>query len=224
MNNDQAIWTSVDAYFNNLLIASDHALDAALTDCVEADIPLHNLAANQGQLIALLIRMHQSKTVLEIGTQAGYSAIWIARALSDEGRVVSLEIDPKRAEVARNSIKRAGLADKVEIITGAAADTLPLLAAEGYAPFDFIFIDADKPSNPIYLEWALKLSRPGSIIFADNVVRNGAVTDFNSDDPNVQGVQLFTELVAKEPRLSATTIQTVGEKGYDGFLLAIVQA
>lgn len=224
MNDSQTTWTAVDTYFNNLLLAADQDLDAALNDAAEAGMPMHNLSPSQGQLLSLLMRMHQSKSVLEIGTLGGYSTIWIARALPDGGRVISLEIDPDRAEVARKSIARAGLGDKVEIRTGPAANTLPLLAAEGRGPFDFIFIDADKPSNPIYLEWALKLSRPGTVIFADNVVRNGAVTNTDSDDANVQGVQQFTELIAKEPRLSATAIQTVGEKGYDGFILAIVQS
>ncbi|MFD0749712.1 O-methyltransferase [Mucilaginibacter calamicampi] len=224
MNDSHTTWTAVDTYFNNLLLPADQYLDVALSDAAEAGMPMHNVSPSQGQLIALLMRMHQSKSVLEIGTLGGYSTIWIARALPEGGRVISLEIDPTRAEVARKSIARAGLDNKVEIITGAAVDTLPTLAAKGYAPFDFIFIDADKPSNPIYLEWALKLSRAGTVIFADNVVRNGAVTNADSDDANVKGVQQFTELIAKETRLSATAIQTVGEKGYDGFILAIVQS
>jgi len=160
--------------------------------------------------------------VLEIGTLGGYSTIWLARALPPGGRVITLEADPVCAEVARINIERAGLADRIEIRVGRAADSLPQLLAEGAGPFDFIFIDADKPSNPLYLEWALKLSRPGTAIIGDNVVRHGAVADPHSTDANVQGVRRFLELMAAEPRLSATALQTVGSKGWDGFSLAIV--
>lgn len=166
--------------------------------------------------------MSGARTVLEIGTLAGYSTIWLARALPAGGRVVTLEVDEQCAALAAANVARAGLEDVVDIRLGKALDTLPRLAAEGAGPFDLVFIDADKPSNPDYLQWALKLTRPGSVIVGDNVVREGAVTDADSTDPRVQGVRRFTELVAAHPRLTATTVQTVGEKGYDGFTLALV--
>lgn len=160
--------------------------------------------------------------MLEIGTLGGYSTIWLARALPEGGKLVTLESDPECAEVARGNIERAGLAEVVEIRVGRALDTLPELAEEGYGPFDVVFIDADKPSNPDYLAWSLKLTRPGSLIIADNVVRDGEVVDGASDDPKVQGVRRFTELVAAEPTLTATALQTVGSKGHDGLMMALV--
>ncbi len=193
-----------------------------MRDSAEVGMPPHHVAPNQGKLLNLLVQIQQARTVLEIGTLGGYSTIWLARALPPGGRIVTIEVDPERGKIARASIERAGLSDRVELRVGRALDVLPQLEAEGQGPFDLIFIDADKPSNPAYLAWALRLSRPGTVIFADNVVRDGAVTDAQSQDPNVQGIQRFSELVAQEPRLSATTLQTVGEKGYDGFLLALV--
>jgi predicted O-methyltransferase YrrM len=166
--------------------------------------------------------MHGAKTILEVGTLGGYSTIWLARALPEGGRLITLELDPKHAKVARANIERAGLADKVEVLVGSAHDTLPLLADEGLPPFDLVFIDADKPSNPVYLEWALKLTRPGSVIIIDNVVRNGGVSDPFSRDANVQGVRQALADIMANPRLSATALQTVGSKGYDGFALALV--
>lgn len=180
------------------------------------------VAANQGKLLNLLARLQGARTVLEIGTLGGYSTIWLARALPEGGSVVTLEADPECAEVARRNIERAGLADVVEVRVGPALDTLPLLAEQGYGPFDVVFIDADKPSNPDYLAWSLKLTRPGSLIVADNVVRDGEVADAASEDPKVRGVRRFTELVAAEPTLTATALQTVGTKGYDGLLMALV--
>ncbi|MFF2960745.1 O-methyltransferase [Streptomyces sp. NPDC057963] len=215
-------WTEVDDYFNGLLVGSDEALDAAVEASDEAGLPAIQVAANQGKLLHLLARLQGARTVLEIGTLGGYSTIWLARALPEGGRLVTLESDPRCAEVARGNIERAGLADVVEIRVGGALDTLPGLAEEGYGPFDVVFIDADKPSNPDYLAWSLKLTRPGSLIIADNVVRDGEVVDGTSDDPRVQGVRRFTELVAADPRLSATALQTVGSKGYDGLLMALV--
>lgn len=217
-----ARWTEVDDYFNGLLVGPDEALDAAVEASDGAGLPAMQVAANQGKLLNLLARLQGARTVLEIGTLGGYSTIWLARALPEGGKVVTLEADPAYAEVARTNIERAGLADVVEIRVGRALDTLPELAAEGYGPFDVVFIDADKPSNPDYLAWSLKLTRPGSLIVADNVVRDGGVVDGTSDDPKVQGVRRFTELVAAEPTLSATALQTVGSKGYDGLMMALV--
>lgn len=217
-----ARWAEVDDYFNGLLVGSDEALDAAVEASDKAGLPAIQVAANQGKLLHLLARLQGARTVLEIGTLGGYSTIWLARALPEGGRLVTLESDPECAEVARGNIERAGLAEVVEIRVGRALDTLPELAAEGYGPFDVVFIDADKPSNPDYLAWSLKLTRPGSLIIADNVVRDGEVVDGASEDPKVQGVRRFTELVAAEPTLTATALQTVGSKGYDGLMMALV--
>ncbi|MGC5401409.1 O-methyltransferase [Streptomyces sp. DT20] len=218
----QARWTEVDEYFNALLLGPDEALDAAVEASEKAGLPAIQVAANQGKLLNLLARLQGARTVLEIGTLGGYSTIWLARALPEGGSVVTLEADPECAEVARRNIERAGLADVVEVRVGPALDTLPLLAEQGYGPFDVVFIDADKPSNPDYLAWSLKLTRPGSLIVADNVVRDGEVADAGSEDPKVRGVRRFTELVAAEPTLTATALQTVGTKGYDGLLMALV--
>lgn len=215
-------WAEVDRYFADLLVPPDSALDAALEASDAAGLPRHNVSPNQGKFLSLLAQIQGARTILEIGTLGGYSTIWLARALPADGRLITLEADPKHAEVARANIARAGLADVVELQLGVALDTLPKLADEGYDPFDLIFIDADKPSNPDYFAWALTLSRRGSLIIIDNVVRNGAVLDAASDDPNVRGVRRFNELLAAEPRVSATAIQTVGSKGYDGFAIALV--
>ncbi|MEU8701839.1 O-methyltransferase [Streptomyces sp. NPDC048680] len=218
----QARWAEVDDYFNALLLGPDEALEAAVEASDRAGLPAIQVAANQGKLLHLLARLQGARTVLEIGTLGGYSTIWLARALPAGGRVVTLEADPECAEVARRNIERAGLAEVVEIRVGPALDTLPELAEQGYGPFDVVFIDADKPSNPDYLAWSLKLTRPGSLIVADNVVRDGEVVDAGSQDPKVRGVRRFTELVAAEPTLTATALQTVGSKGYDGLLMALV--
>jgi predicted O-methyltransferase YrrM len=215
-------WTEVDEYFTGLLAPPDPALAAALADADTAGLPSAHVAANQGKLLYLLAAATGARQVLEIGTLAGYSTIWLARAVPAGGVVISLEADPAYADLARANLARAGLDGVAEVRTGPALETLPAVEAAGGGPFDFIFIDADKPSNPDYLAWALKLSRPGTLIVADNVVRDGAVVDPDSADPRVQGVRRFTELVAAEPRLSATALQTVGVKGYDGFLLALV--
>lgn len=218
----QELWTEVDRYITDLLVPSDPVLDAVLQASDAAGFPPHNVSPSQGKLLMLLALIHQARNILEIGTLGGYSTIWLARALPADGRLITLESNPQHAEVARENIKRAGLAHLVDVQAGRAIDTLPQLATEGYNPFDLIFIDADKPSNPEYLAWALKLSRRGSLIIADNVVRNGTVIEANSDDPNVQGVRRFNELLAAESRVSATAIQTVGSKGYDGFAIAVV--
>ncbi len=219
----QQTWTAVDDYFNGLLVAADDALEGALRRQEAAGLPHINVAPNQGKLLHLLARIHQARTILEIGTLGGYSTIWLARALPEGGRLVTLEIDPKHAEVAQANLAAAGLAAQVEIRLGVARDTLPTLANDPAVPFDLVFIDADKPSNPLYVEWALKLTRPGSVIVIDNVVRNGGVGDPDSSDPNVHGVWKAIEMLANDPRLDATAVQTVGSKGYDGFTIAIVQ-
>jgi predicted O-methyltransferase YrrM len=188
----------------------------------EAGLPAINVAPNQGKLLHLWARMVGARSILEVGTLGGYSTIWLARALPDGGRLISLEADARHAEVARANIARAGLQAVVEVRLGMALDTLPELAAEGREPFDFVFIDADKPNNAAYFDWALTLSRPGSIIVVDNVVRDGDVIDADSDSSTVQGVRRLLERIAAEPRVSATAIQTVGAKGYDGFAIALV--
>lgn len=220
----QEQWSAVDRYLTDLLVPADAALDAALEASAAADLPAINVAPNQGKLLHLLARIQGARTILEIGTLGGYSTIWLARALPPGGRLITLESNPKHAEVARANLHRAGLADVVDVRLGRALETLPALAAEGRGPFDLIFIDADKPSNPDYFVWALKLSRRGSVIVVDNVVRKGAVADPESADPNVQGARRLAELLAVEPRVSATAIQTVGSKGYDGFAIALVTA
>jgi len=218
----QKTWTSVDRYLDDLLVGHDAALDEALQASVEAGLPPISVSPTQGKLLNLLARVRGARAILEIGTLGGYSTIWMARALPADGRLVTLEIDPKHAEVARSNLARAELAAPVEVMLGRALATLAQLSAEGAGPFDLIFIDADKASLPEYFRSALGLSRPGSLIVIDNVVRDGAVIDAASRDPSVQGVRRLNELMAAEPRVSATTIQTVGAKGYDGFALALV--
>ena len=220
----QEQWTAVDRYFTDLLVPPDPALDAALRTSGAAGLPPINVAPNQGKLLQLLAMIQGARSMLEIGTLGGYSTIWLARALPAGGRLITLEADPTHAEVARANIAGAGLADVVEVRLGRALETLPRLAAEGRGPFDLIFIDADKPSTPDYFAWALKLARRGSLIVVDNVVRGGAVIDAASDDAGVRGVRRFNELLAAEPRVSATAIQTVGSKGYDGLVIALVTA
>ena len=216
------LWTAVDGYFADLLVGDDAALDAVLEASATAGLPPINVSPTQGKLLHLMARAIGARNILEIGTLGGYSTIWLARAVLPGGRVVSLEADPRHAEVARANITLAGLQDVVEVRLGMALETLPELAAENREPFDFIFVDADKPNNAAYFDWALKLSRPGSIIFVDNVVREGEVIDATSDSPTVQGVRSFLDRLAAEPRVSATAIQTVGNKGYDGFAIALV--
>ena len=219
---DHERWSAVDAYIADLLVRHDPPLVAALEASAAAGLPPSAVSPSEGKLLHLLARVRAAREILEIGTLGGYSTIWLARALPPGGRLVTLELEPTYAEVARANIDHAGLADVVELRLGRALDVLPELAAEGRAPFDLVFIDADKRSNAEYLAWALELSRPGTLIIADNVVRNGAIADAGSDDPSVQGARRFIELLATEPRVSATTIQTVGSKGYDGFAVALV--
>jgi predicted O-methyltransferase YrrM len=222
MHSPQDHRSAVDDYFASRLAPSDPVLDAVLAANAAAGLPAHDVTPLQGRFLELLVRITSARRILEIGTLGGYSTIWMARALGDEGRILTLEADPKHAEVARGNLEEAGLADRVDLRIGAALDTLADIAAEGGVPFDLVFIDADKPSNPDYLAWALKLTRTGSLIIADNVVRDGAVADGTSADPRVQGVRRFTDMIAAEPRLVGTAMQTVGTKGWDGFAMAVV--
>jgi predicted O-methyltransferase YrrM len=215
-------WRAVDDYLNELFVGADPALEAALQASAEAGLPPINVAPTQGKLLYLLARAVGARAVLEIGTLGGYSTIWMAAALPEGGRLTTLEVNPAHAAVARDNIAQAGLADRVELRVGPALDTLPQLVAEGRGPFDLVFIDADKPGYTDYLDWSLQLSHTGTLIVADNVVRNGAVIDEAHDDPNVQGVRRFNKRLADEPSVSATAIPTVGGKGYDGFALAVV--
>ncbi|NER00498.1 MAG: O-methyltransferase [Cyanothece sp. SIO2G6] len=224
MTVNQDTWTAVDNYFTNLLAPSDSALDRTLQASDVAGLPSHQVTANQGKLLQILAQMQGARNILEIGTLGGYSTIWLARALPPDGRVVTLEVNPQHGAIATQNIAQANLSDQVEIRIGSATDSLAALVAEQAGPFDLIFIDADKPNNPVYFDWSLKLSRPGTVIVGDNVVRDGAVVDSNSADPKVQGVRRFCELIAADSRLSATAIQTVGSKGYDGFAIARVNA
>jgi predicted O-methyltransferase YrrM len=218
----QTRFAEVDRYFAELFASQDQTLDAVIQANAAAGLPAYDVSPVQGKLLQLFVKLTHARRVLEIGTLGGYSTIWMARALPQDGRIVTLEFNPHHAEVARANFEQAGVAEKIELHEGAALDSLPRIAAQGSDPFDLIFIDADKPNNPGYLAWALRLSRPGTLIIGDNVVRDGAVADAENTDPNVQGVRRFLELTAREPRLSATAIQTVGLKGYDGFSLAVV--
>jgi len=217
-------WTAVDSYIEKLFIAPDFALEAALNSSKAAGLPTINVSPAQGKLLHLLARMQGAHKILELGTLGGYSTIWLARALPADGRLISLEIDPKRAEIARANIARAELASVVEIRVGRATDSMQRLLTESSGTFDLIFIDADKPSYAEYLQWALKLSRAGTLILADNVIRKGAVADPASTDENVQGIRKFNEALAAEKRVTTSVIQTVGSKGYDGLALILVTA
>jgi len=215
-------WTAVDQYFSEQLLPSDPVLEAALESSVTAGLPPISVSPNQGKFLQMLAQIVGARSILEIGTLGGYSTIWLARGLGANGRVITLEVDAKHAEVARLNFSRAGLQGVVELRIGNALETLPQLFAERRSPFDFIFIDADKENIPAYFEWALRLSRPGTLIVVDNVVRDGAVIDPDSSDPRVQGVRRFIEQLGAESRASGTAIQTVGIKGYDGFAIVLV--
>lgn len=215
-------WTEVDGYFDARLIPADPTLDAAIAAITAAGMPAHSVSPSQGKLLHLLARAMGARSVLEIGTLGGYSTIWLARALPDGGRVVTLEADALHAEVAQANLERAGVADRVEIRVGLAVDSLAALAAEDAGPFDLVFIDADKESNTAYLRWSLQLTRPGSLLVADNVVRGGAIVDPEAHDASIAGVREFADALAAERSVNATAIQTVGGKGYDGFVLALV--
>lgn len=218
----ESMWNAVDAYTTGALVASDAALDTAATANEEFGLPDIAVAPNQGKFLHLLARVQGARSILEIGTFGGYSSIWLARALPEGGRLVTLESEESFAAVARANIARAGVADAVDLRVGTAMDLLAELAAEDAGPFDLVFVDANKPAIPEYFTWALRLTRPGSVIVVDNVVLGGAVLDPEHPDRGVRGVRRFHEMVAAEPRVSATTLQTVGSKGHDGFTLALV--
>lgn len=220
MTDAQETWTAVDAWVEARFVPEDAALDGALAAADEAGLPAIQVSAAQGRLLELLVRMSGARSVLEVGTLAGYSTIWLARGLPAGGTVLTLELDPHHAQVARDNLDRAGLSDAVEVRVGPAAETLATLTG----PYDLVFIDADKAGTAAYFTAALRLSRPGTVIVVDNVVRRGAVTDTSATDADVLGVRAFAELVAHEPRVRATAIQTVGRKGYDGFALAVVDS
>jgi predicted O-methyltransferase YrrM len=218
----EAVWSNVDRYLAEALIPTDAILEAALAANAAADLPAIDVSPTQGKFLHMLATIQGAKRILEVGTLGGYSTIWLARALPSDGHLITLEYSPKHADVARSNIARAGFSDFVEIRVGAAADSLAQLHAERPAPFDIIFIDADKPSNPTYLEWALKLSRKGTLIVVDNVIRDGEITNAASTDPSITGTRTMFEKMASDPRLTATALQTVGSKGYDGFAFALV--
>ncbi|MFJ8104991.1 O-methyltransferase [Streptomyces sp. NPDC096132] len=221
---ESQVWDAVDAYFTAHLAPDDEVTAAALRDSEAAGLPAINVTPNQGKLLRLLAEIQGARAILEIGTLAGYSTIWLARALPADGRLISLEYDPHHAEVAVRNIARAGLDKVVEVRVGAALESLPRLADENPPPFDLVFIDADKANNLHYLEWALRLTSTGSLIVIDNVVRSGRIVDAGSEDGDVRGTRAALELMGSHPRLSGTAIQTVGTKGYDGFALARVLA
>lgn len=216
------LWTEVDNYICGKLLPSDKVLEESLNANIAGGLPSYDVSPAQGKLLNILVRMHGAKRVLEVGTLGGYSAIWMAQALPADGKLVSLEYVSRHAEVARENIERAGLSDKVEIRVGEAAKTLADLQREGQAPFDFIFIDADKSNNAIYLDWALRLARKGTVIVCDNVIRDGDIVDTTHTDPGVEGTRAAFDFIAANPGLDATAIQTVGTKGYDGFIIATV--
>ncbi|MGO9135710.1 MAG: O-methyltransferase [Methylovirgula sp.] len=219
---NETLWADVDHYITDVLVKPDPILDAALAASDAAGLPAISVSPNQGKLLQLVAQAIKAKCILEIGTLGGYSTIWLGRALPEGGRLISLEANEKHATVARSNIANAGLNDKIEVRLGRALETLPQIAAESKGPFDLAFIDADKQNNPEYFQWALTLSRPGSLIIIDNVVRDGAVANVASLDPDVLGVRRLNELMAGDPRVFATAMQTVGIKGYDGFAVALV--
>src|SRR5690242_9547829 len=216
------LWKEVDRYLSDRLVAPDSALEEALAANAAAELPAIDVAPNQGKLLHLLARIAGARRILEIGTLGGYSTIWLARALPKDGRLITLEASAKHAEVARKNIARAGLSEMLDLRLGAALDTLPQLVEESAGPFDLIFIDADKPNIPDYLTWSLKLSRKGTVVLIDNVIREGEILDASSSDTSVQGVRRLFDMLHDEPRLQATALQTVGSKGYDGFAMAVV--
>lgn len=218
----QEDWDKVDLYFAEALLGADRRMDEVLAANAAAGLPQIDVSPLQGKLIHLIARAIGARRILEIGTLGGYSTIWLARAVGPEGEVVTLEYEVEHARIAHANVTRAGLADRVDIRVGAALDLLPRVEAERRGPFDLVFIDADKASQDLYLAWGVRLSRPGTVIIGDNVVREGEVADGGSENPAVQGIRRFIDLLAREPRLSATAIQTVGTKGWDGFALAVV--
>ncbi|MFM9279762.1 O-methyltransferase [Paenibacillus jiagnxiensis] len=215
-------WSKVDEYIGEKLIAHDPILEQVLEANRQADLPAIDVSPCQGKLLSLLAQMAGAKRILEIGTLGGYSTIWMARTLPADGKIVTLELDPRHAQVARANFALAGLEEKVDLRLGNALEQLAQLDQEGTEPFDLIFIDADKPNNPAYLRWALHFSHPGTVIIGDNVIREGEIINKHSTDPRIHGVRAFYDLLADEPRINATAMQTVGSKGYDGFVLGLV--
>ena len=219
---NQKVWAAVEQYLDKMLIPPDPALKESLAAAAKAKLPAIQVSSVQGKMLHLMALMIGARKILEIGTLGGYSTIWMARALPEGGRLITLEADPKHADVARRNFARAGVESKVELRLGKALDTLPQVAADGLGPFDMFFIDANKSNMPEYFEWSLKLARKGSVIIADNVVREGAVLDAKSKDADIRGVRRFLEMVGKEKRVSGTALQTVGTKSYDGFATVLV--
>jgi predicted O-methyltransferase YrrM len=220
----EPIWTDVDQYLTQTLISADPVLDSVMAANTAAGLPSIDVTATQGKFLHLLACLVSAKRILEVGTLGGYSTIWLARALPKDGKLITLEYEPKHAQVALKNISNTGLGHIVELRQGRAADSLAQLHAENVAPFDLIFIDADKPNNPVYLDWAIKLSHPGTLIVVDNVIRDGKIADVSSTDPAITGTRSMFEQMGANPRLKATALQTVGGKGYDGFALALVTA
>lgn len=216
------LWGEVDSYLEDLLVRPDEALRAALAASAAAGLPAINVTPSQGKFLSLLARLHRASTILEVGTLGGYSTIWLARALPPDGRLITLEINPRHAEVARANLARAGLTERVELRLAPAGESLQGLVAEGRHVFDLVFIDADKPGNADYFTQALALTKAGSVIVVDNVVRQGKLLDSSGADANVEGARRVLELMAAEPRVTATALQTVGSKGHDGFAIALV--
>ena len=220
---NEELWAEVDEYLVEKLIPADAALTAAREANAAAKLPAIDVSPTQGKLLYLLATVRKAQRILEVGTLGGYSTIWLANALPDGGRLITLEVEKRHAEVALENVRRAGLSDRVELRLGPAADSLAALVAENAEPFDLIFIDADKPNNPVYLEWAMRLARPGTLVIVDNVIREGAVIQPESEDESVRGTRRLFDLIATEPRLEATALQTVGSKGYDGFVMGVVR-
>ena len=218
----ESVWSAVDQYLVDGLHVSDIVLDGVLTSCQAAELPEIQVSEVLGKFLHLLARIHNSRRILEVGTLGGYSTIWLARALPSNGKLITIELDPTHAEVAQANLDSAGVLDRVELRLGAALEVLPQLESEGESAFDFIFIDADKPSNVAYLEWAVKLSRSGSVIVLDNIVRDGAIIEADSNDERVQGSRAALDWLGNHPQIECTAIQTVGAKGYDGFAIALV--
>jgi predicted O-methyltransferase YrrM len=224
VSSERDTWAAVERFFDTALLPADPVLDGILQASAAAGLPAINVTPAQGRLLGQLVRLRGATRILEIGTLGGYSTIWLARGMPSGGRLLSLELNPAYAALARTHVVRAGVGEIVDIRVGPAADSLASLAAESAGPFDLVFIDADKVSTPSYFAWALRLTCPGAVIIVDNVVRNGAVADTDSTDPSVLGMRRFAEMLSQEKRVEATAIQTVGSKGYDGFVVALVTA
>jgi predicted O-methyltransferase YrrM len=218
------LWSEIDHYFSAKLHTTDSVMEGILKENSDAHLPAIDVSPNQGKLLYLLAKLKGAKTILEIGALGGYSSVWLGRALPEDGHLITLEYNQKHAKVAEKNIRKAGLEDKIHVIVGPALETLPTLKEKGYSVFDFIFIDADKVNNSHYLQWALAYSKPGTVIIGDNVVRHGKVTDESSEDVNIQGIRQFIDMLSNEPRIESTAIQTVGIKGYDGFVLGVVKS